>query len=47
MEPASDAAAPDLELDDRSQYGFVKWFNGLPQVREMRRAGTCARYLTS
>lgn len=48
MEPASDAAAPDLELDDRSQYGFVKWFNGLPQVRQKRRAGClCARYLIS
>ena len=33
MEPASDAQAPDLELDDKSQYGFVQWYNSLPKVR--------------
>ena len=32
MEPSGDALAPELELDDKAQYGFVQWFNALPQV---------------
>ena len=32
MEPSGDAVAPELDLDDKSQYGFVQWYNALPQV---------------
>lgn len=24
--------APEFELDDKSQQGFISWFKGLPQV---------------
>ena len=36
MEPAGDSLAPDLVLDDKSQYGFVQWFQGLPQASSLR-----------
>ena len=32
MEPAGDAQAPDLVLDDKVQCGFVQWFQGLPKA---------------
>ena len=32
MEPTGDVLAPDLLLDDKSQYGFVQWFQALPQA---------------
>ncbi len=32
MEPAGDVNAPELELDDKSQYGFVQWYNALSKV---------------
>ncbi|KAL3140673.1 hypothetical protein ABBQ32_005238 [Trebouxia sp. C0010 RCD-2024] len=37
MEPAGDALAPDLVLDDKAQYGFVQWFQGLPQDKSIVR----------
>jgi len=24
--------APDLQLDEKSQLGFINWYKGLPQV---------------
>ena len=32
MEPAGDVTAPELELDDKSQYGFVQWYKALSKV---------------
>jgi hypothetical protein len=36
MSAQANTAAPELALDAQSQTGFVKWFNGLEQVRRQR-----------
>ncbi|KAL0034692.1 hypothetical protein WJX77_003027 [Trebouxia sp. C0004] len=37
MEPAGDITAPELELDDKSQYGFVQWYNALSKDKAIVR----------
>lgn len=37
MDPSGDALAPELELDDKAQYGFVQWYNALPQDKAIVR----------
>lgn len=48
MEPAGDAQAPDLVLDDKVQYGFVQWFQGLPKAssRSALPTRTCVAVMT-
>ena len=41
MEPAGDALAPDLVLDDKAQYGFVQWFQNLPKASSSSTVPTC------
>lgn len=45
MEPAGDVTAPELDLDDKAQYGFVQWYHALPKVLEPSRMQPALAFL--